>query len=84
MKEKELIDIQRIHEAVNEFASTMFVKMIAKYYDGYKGWNESEQKEFIWAELQTNLKQEDYIDVANLAMMLHRFQQEEQNSNILP
>jgi hypothetical protein len=68
-----------IGRAVYRFANSMEAKMLSKYDQGYRGWDDPSQVGLISERLLLNLEQGDFVDVANLAMMLHRFNSGEQN-----
>jgi hypothetical protein len=65
--------------AIDEFADAMKKKMIDKHLEGYTDWDNPIFKNDISEKLSRNLAQGDYVDVANLAMMLHRFQPQAKN-----
>ena len=45
--------------------------MLVKYKQGLRGWDDCSLTPTIKLKLCNNLKSEDWIDVANLSMMLH-------------
>jgi hypothetical protein len=65
---------ERIVQAIFEFSGEMEDKMLQKFDDGLRGWDDKLCADIIEKKLKENLERADYIDVANLAMMLHRFQ----------
>jgi hypothetical protein len=73
----EEIDKDKIRMTIIEFASEMQTKMFKKYDEGKRDWDDFIETEEIEANLAKNLIENDWIDVANLAMILHRFQQQE-------
>lgn len=58
----------------------MIKKMLAKYEQRLRGWDDPEFKQEILHKMRDNIDDSDWVDVANLAMMLHRFQQEGNNN----
>lgn len=67
-------EIVKLNKAVNEFAEEMKRKLIKQYLEkGYMGWDNENMKAHIKDRLTKNFCREDYIDVANYSMMLHRF-----------
>ena len=78
----------RLEKAVDKFAYKMKKKLIKKFEEGYRGWDSKENKEIIANKLQDNCvtaleefdkngltdkAKKEFIDIANLAMMLTRF-----------
>lgn len=57
----------------------MTQKMLIKYRQGLRGWDCPENESVIKNKLADNIKKNDWIDVANLAMMLHNFKKENNN-----
>ena len=45
--------------------------MLAKYKQGLRGWDEPRFKGVITQKLINNIQKNDFIDVANLSMMLY-------------
>ena len=66
-------EIRKIVSAVNDFSGEMVNKMLSKYAEGYRGWDSPYDADLILEKLKKNLRLGKYINVANLAMMLHRF-----------
>jgi hypothetical protein len=66
------IEILRLTELVDEFASSMKSKLVQKAREGWCGWDKSENLESIRERLSDHVKRGDLqmIDVANLAMMV--------------
>lgn len=62
---------------MSSFTEAMFNKLVAKMSQGYGGWDSrsTEVVESIKAKLADNINDGDWIDVANLAMMLWNIQQ---------
>lgn len=71
-------------DAVMDFAEEMYYKLQEKYVEGYQGWDfidnmpmiKEKLEEHIHDLLVHDLPQE--IDIANFAMMLHRFRKEKE------
>ncbi|MDD5540472.1 MAG: hypothetical protein PHG61_07270 [Candidatus Marinimicrobia bacterium] len=70
-------EIEKLREAMNHFTVKMLKKLESKVFEGWFGWNERENIESIHERLKYNLEQGDWVDVANLAMMLDRFKEKE-------
>jgi hypothetical protein len=68
-------DTSEISSAILDFMMEMQDKMLLKYRQGYRGWDDKENFEIIRRRLWDNIDDCDWVDVANLAMILHRFQQ---------
>lgn len=66
--------IQEIKVAIAEFSTEMFAKMVKKLDEGKDNWQDKKRKLDFIDDLENNLDECDYIDVANFAMFLHRFQ----------
>lgn len=66
-------DLAELNRALGAFVGSMQSKLITKYDKGYCGWNDPriETHSNLLRLLKKNLEECDYIDVANLAMMLH-------------
>ncbi|MDD4984105.1 MAG: hypothetical protein PHH82_04705 [Candidatus ainarchaeum sp.] len=45
--------------------------MLVKYKQGLRGWDDIKQKGVITQKLINNIEKDDFIDVANLSMMLY-------------
>ena len=70
-------EIIRLEKAVDEFADEMKRKLVKQYVEkGYTGWDKIDSIIMIKQKLADNWRKGKYINVANLAMMLHRFQKE--------
>jgi hypothetical protein len=70
-------EILALMNAVDEFALQMKVKLLDKLVeDNFRGWDDPKNEKGILEDLKRHLDRgrHQYIDVANLAMMLHRFQ----------
>jgi len=59
---------------VAKFHGRMKGKLRKKEGEGYKGWDNPELKETLKKQLNHNLIEGDYVDVANLAMLLDNLQ----------
>jgi len=64
---------ENIKKAVDLFCKRMKAKMLLKRRQGFVGWDNKRYKDVIQRKLLRNLANNDYIDVANLAMMLDGF-----------
>lgn len=64
----------KLKAAVTDFSKLMLDKLEDKQKAGYRGWDAPFMGARIEEKLRQNLENGDYVDVANLAMMLHRFQ----------
>ena len=70
-------EIIRLEKAVDAFAEEMKKKLVKQYVEkGYTGWDKPESIIMIKQKLADNWRRGKYINVANLAMMLHRFKGE--------
>lgn len=68
-----------IDMAISDFADTMKAKMFKKVDEGFRGWHEPKNKKAIAESLKEHVEtlldgcEEEYVDIANFCMMLHRF-----------
>ena len=72
-------DRTKIRRAILEFADLMLDRMLAKYDEGLRDWDSCDNacsEDCFKRKLQRNVEEKDWIDVANFAMMLHRFDTE--------
>lgn len=62
----------KLMDTVNSFATEMQYKLSAKLEEGYTGWDDpsSLPTDYLEARLVVNLQNRDFVDVANLAMIL--------------
>jgi len=67
----EFAEIGRICTTLDRFYFKMKSKLIRCAEKGYVGWEDKDNIEMILKKLTNNLSKKDYVDVANLAMMLH-------------
>lgn len=68
-------ELEQLQEAVELFSKKMIAKLAYKMGNGYSGWkNKANRKEILY-KLHNNVNHKDWVDVANLAMMLHWFQE---------
>ena len=67
---------KKLEKTVDDFVKEMKAKLRIKMNHGYSGWDKPENKGMILEKLSWNLKEKDYVDVANLAMMLWNFSRE--------
>ena len=73
---------QKLLMLIGKFTTMMTLKINKKTIQGYHGWDLSINKATMLKKLRRNLKQEDYVDVANLAMFLWNLkEQERKNGN---
>jgi hypothetical protein len=79
MNEELRIEIARLTKAVDDFAELMKIKLIKKAEKGYRGWDSNWCYGTILGKMHNNRIDEDWVDVANLAMMLHRHKKEPQS-----
>ena len=70
-KTGEFTEIGRICNTLDKFYFIMKSKLIRCAEKGYRGWDNKDNIEMILKKLTNNLSKKDYVDVANLAMMLH-------------
>jgi hypothetical protein len=64
---------RRLMEAVDKFGRKMKNRLLIKYAEGYRGWDDVESEEdllVIQERFRKSVEKGNYIDVANLAMML--------------
>ncbi len=68
-------ELSDIDNAVQKFSNLMRDKMFDKAAERYSGWNNNEDDSVVYIEgqLKHHVEKADYIDVANIAMMLHGF-----------
>ena len=64
---------RKICRAVDFFAEKMKTTMLGKYEDGYREWDCDDYTDIIRHKLTKNLMEDDFVDVANFAMMLDGF-----------
>jgi len=64
-------DLDNIEESISAFAELMLDKMFDKAAEGYSGWDDEENKEYLEKQIRSHIEKADYVDVANIAMMLH-------------
>ena len=68
---------QKLIKALSKFTMLMTLKFHRKFLKGYHGWDETSYKEVLLEKLNKNLKDEDYVDVANFAMSLWYLKEKE-------
>jgi hypothetical protein len=76
IEEIEYDEKNSIRMAVKEFADEMLKRMLAKYDEGKRGWDDPEMKNEIFSGLCNACQKTKWVDVANFAMMLWRFDKE--------
>lgn len=73
-----ILQLKALDAAVDAFAEVMKAKLEDKYLQGYNGWDEEHEFEAqstairntLRSKLRSNYERDDWVDVANLAMML--------------
>lgn len=60
----------KLEKAVDKFVKEMKSKLRSKMRCGYSGWDDGYNKKMLEEKIKHNLLNKDYVDVANLAMML--------------
>lgn len=65
-------ELEQLRNAVRDFSELMMMKLGSKI-NNYSGWNNRKLRSIIINKLYRNADEGDWVDVANLAMMLHRF-----------
>ena len=68
-------ETQRLRLAVKDFAFKMENRLLEQFARGYHGWENKYCAGVIMRKLKKNLAKKDYVDVANLAMMLDRIKE---------
>lgn len=66
-------DLDEIEKAVEHFSDLMRDKMFDKAIRGYSGWDDQSEYDYIKTQLQVHVDKGDYVDIANICMMLLRF-----------
>ena len=61
---------KEIRDAVATFARRMVLKMLSKIDEGKRGWNDPAYEHYVKSELLDHFEQDDWLDVANFAMIL--------------
>ena len=73
MNEFELYDeLLAIKDAVNDFCDVMQVRMNIKAREGWQGWNNPANQALFEQRLQESVAKQEWVNVANYAMMLER------------
>jgi hypothetical protein len=66
-----------ICRAVKEFSAAMLDRMLEKYYEGFRGWDNKENEEKICSDMAGDVlsitEGMKLVDIANRAMMLWKF-----------
>jgi hypothetical protein len=65
-----------IHRAIMKFTTAMLDRMLAKYDEGLRGWDNPENRRDIYSEMKEDVfygHSDKMIDIANRAMMLWLF-----------
>ncbi len=68
---------QKLLTLIEKFTTMMALKIYKKIRQGSRGWDSPNYKALMLKKLHRNLKQEDYVDVANLAMFLWYLKKQE-------
>ncbi len=64
-------------EASATFYGKCIAKLLKRQAEGFHGWDEKRYHSIIRKKLNKNVQEHDWVDVANLAMMLHFLESEE-------
>jgi hypothetical protein len=79
-KEVEYDEKNDIRRAIKEFSAAMLDRMLEKYDEGLRGWDEPTNKVDIYCDMcddasdcQVSGDSDKMVDIANRAMMLWRF-----------
>lgn len=72
------IELKKLEQVVDNFSEEMKKKLRMKRYEGFHGWDKPNNKDLIKHELKKHIEKdgEQYIDIANLSMMLWNLQRE--------
>lgn len=78
-------EINRLHAAVDAFSRVMKDRLAAKAREGWRGWDDSANAEAIYTSMLAHaagirLARGHEADIANYAMMLWRFSQQDGQS----
>lgn len=77
----EQTDRIEIMDSVNDFKEAMMTRMLAKYDSGLRGWDDPKRIAEFEGRLMRATLAGEYVNVANLAMMLNRLKNRERNPN---
>lgn len=69
---------QELAWAVIKFSNKMMAILVEKADEGYTGWDNELYKEDIFDSLQHHVDNENWIHVANFAMMMQGFEDEKE------
>ena len=64
-------ELERLSTSIAKFSVLMRDKLFDKAVDGHYGWDRKCNEQYIKDSLAEHVKKGDYVDVANIAMMLH-------------
>ena len=64
-------DLDDIELSVSKFVDLMRDRMFDKAAEGYIGWDEKDCQQYIKEQLQDHVDKGDFVDIANIAMMLY-------------
>jgi hypothetical protein len=65
---------ERLARLVDDFGNAQKKKLIKKWSQGRRGWEDDRYKSFLVAELCRHVKENDWLDVGNFAMFLWNFE----------
>lgn len=72
----------RLIQSVLVFASDMVSKLLSKSEMGWHGWDEKNYHSVLSRKLREHVEKaetaEDYVDIANFAMMIWRFKKQDE------
>jgi hypothetical protein len=69
-------EIKALHHLVDMFSKEMKIKLERKYWrEGYSGWDNEGNKQYIKKLLTQHIEKADMVDVANLAAFLWNMEQ---------
>ena len=79
-------EIDLLNAAVDQFAAAMKARLAQKAHEGWSGWNDPANANAIYTAMLAHgagvpMAAGQEIDVANFAMMLWRFRQQEQQEH---
>ena len=72
---KQKAQLEAIGALMNSFTDAMFHKLTDKVISGYKGWDNPNILETLKSKLADNINDQDWVDVANIAMFLWNLKQ---------
>lgn len=77
------IELKKLEHVVDNFSEEMKKKLREKYSEGFYGWDDPNNKDLIKHELKIHIEKdgEQYIDIANLSMMLWNLENKRKEVN---